>query len=150
MAHMTVEGLGPLIDDLATLANLPDVVIEDMLNAGADVVVEAQRSEIQRQWNGPYSIGVSAKTVKKDRKIRVSRTYYGSLEHYINVYPQGTRKRGGKSVRNAEIAFINEYGAPGRHIAARPAIGTANAKTEKEAVDAGERVYHAYLDSKNL
>lgn len=150
MAHMTVEGLGPLIDDFESLASLPDDVIDGMLNAGADVIVEAQRAEIQQQWHGPYSMDISAKSITKDRKIRSSRTYYGSLEHYINVYPQGERKRGSKSIRNAEIAFINEYGAPGRGIAARPAIGTATAKKEQEAVEAGERVYHAYLDSKNL
>lgn len=150
MAHMDVEGLGPLIDDLATLASLPDSVIDDMLDAGADVIVEAQRSEIQRQWRGPYSMDISAKAIVKDRKIRSSRTYYGSLERYINVYPQGERKRGKQSTRNAEIAFINEYGAPQRGIEPRPALGDAVGKKEQEAVEAGERVYHAYLDSKNL
>ena len=68
----------------------------------------------------------------------------------ISVYPQGTRKRGKKRIRNGEIAFINEYGAPGRGIAPRPAIAAANAKAEKQAVEAGERVYHAWLDKKNL
>ena len=68
----------------------------------------------------------------------------------ISIYPQGTRKRKKRTVSNAEIAFINEYGAPTRGIAARPALLTAAAKKEKEAVDAGERVYHAYLNSKNL
>ena len=49
-----------------------------------------------------------------------------------------------------EVAFINEYGAPKRGIAPRPAIAAANAKAEQAAADAGERVFNAYLDSKNL
>lgn len=149
MAHIAVDGLGPLIDDLTELAALPDDVVDDMLNAGADVLVQAQQKEVQQQWNGPYSIGISSESIQKDRKIRTTK-YIGITGHYINVYPQGERKRGGRSVRNAEIAFINEYGAPKRGIAARPAIFTANAEAADEAVDASEKVYHAYLDSKNL
>lgn len=149
MARMSIDGMGPLIDDFTALSLLPDDVVDDMLNAGADVIVEAQRAEIQRQWKGPYSLGISAKSIKKDRKIRTTR-YVGITGHHINIYPQGTRNRGRKSVRNAEIAFINEYGAPGRNIVPRPAIATANAKAEQQAVEAGERVFNAYLDSKNL
>ncbi|MBD5356514.1 MAG: hypothetical protein HDR88_06110 [Bacteroides sp.] len=144
MARMEVNGLDALIDDLAALAELPDSVVEGILNAEADVVVPAQRSEIENRWSGPYSMGISANSVKKGD---VKKLPDGGA---IYIYPQGTRKRGGKSVRNAEIAFINEYGAPARGIAARPAISTATAKSEEQAVEAGEKVYNAYLDSKNL
>lgn len=144
MAQLEVNGLDGLLEGLEALAGLPDSVGEDILNAEADVIVPAQRDEIERRWKGPYSLGISAQSVKKGE---VKRTRVG---HSIYIYPQGERKRGGKSVRNAEIAFINEYGAPGRGIAARPAIAAANAKAEEAAVEAGERVFNAYLDSKNL
>lgn len=144
MAKLEVNGMDGLLDDLEALAGLPDSVGEDILNAEADVIVPAQREEIGRRWRGPYSEGISAEAVKKGP---VKRKGSG---HSIFIYPQGTRKRGGKSVRNAEIAFINEYGAPGRGIAARPAIATANAKAEEAAVEAGAQVFDAYLDSKNL
>ncbi len=144
MAYMEVDGLDGLLDDLEALAGLPDSVGEDILNAEADVIVTAQRDEIGRRWSGRYSEGISAEAVKKGPVKRK-----GSGQS-ISVYPQGTRKRGGNSVRNAEIAFINEYGAPGRGIAARPAIATANAKAEEAAVEAGAKVFDAYLDSKNL
>lgn len=148
MARVDVIGLNKLIDDLELLASMPDDVVEDILDAEADVIVEAQRMVIEQKWKGPYSMNISAKSVKKDRKIKGLGG--GRLYRYINIYPQGTRKRGGKSVRNAEIAFINEYGAPGRGIAARPAIATANAKAEAAAVEAGAKVFDAYLDSENL
>lgn len=144
MGNLTVSGLEELANDLAALARLPESVIDGMLSAEADVILPAQQEEIRRQWNGPHSLGISAKSIKKGKtkKEKDGRS--------ISVYPQGARKRGGRTTRNAEIAFINEYGAPGRHIAARPAIDTANKKKESEAVEAAERLYHAYLDSKDL
>lgn len=144
MANMSVNGLDGLIVDLAELARLPDRVVDGILEAEADVILPAQRKEIERRWSGPDSLGISAESVKKG-EVKKSRDGYS-----IYIYPQGSRKRGGTSTRNAEIAFINEYGAPGRHITARPAIGTANKKKEKEAVEAGERAYHTYLNSKKL
>lgn len=144
MAHMDVEGLDSLMDDFEALAQLPDSVIEGILHAEADVIVPAQQAEISRQWSGPYSMGISAKSIKKGKvkKMPDGRS--------LSVYPQGTRIRGEERVRNAEIAFLNEYGAPQRGIEARPALGDAVEKKEQEAVEAGEKVYHAYLDSKNL
>lgn len=144
MAQLEVDGLNGLLEDLEALAGLPDSVADGILEAEADVIVQAQREEIGRQWKGPYSEGISAGAVKKG-KVKE-----GRAGRSITVSPQGSRKRGGKSVRNAEIAFINEYGAPGRGIAARPAIAAANAKAEEAAVQAGERIFNAYLDSKNL
>ena len=144
MGRLEVNGLDGLIDDLAALAALPDSVVEGILDAEADIIVAQQQHEVGSQWRGPYSEQLSAKSIKKGK---VKKTKDGRS---LSIYPQGTRKRGGQSTRNAEIAFINEFGAPGRGIPARPAIDTANKKKEGEAVDAGERVYNAYLDSKNL
>lgn len=144
MGRLTVNGLDALSDDFAALARLPDSVVDGILNAEADVIVPAQRAEIEKQWNGPknFSTGMSAKSIKKGKvkKDRDGRSIF--------VYPKGTRKRKGRTTRNAEIAFINEYGKRGQP--ARPAIDAANKKKEKEAVDAGERVYSQFLDSKNL
>lgn len=144
MGRLTVNGLDALSDDFAALARLPDSVIEGILEAEADVILQAQRAEIEKQWNGPknLSTGMSAKSIKKGKvkKDRDGRS--------LSIYPRGTRKRGGRTTRNAEIAFINEYGKRGQP--ARPAISTANMKKEKEATDAGERVYNQFLDSRNL
>ena len=144
MGRLTVNGLDALSDDFAALARLPDSVIEGMLNAEADIIVAEQQRQVGTQWQGQYSEKISAESIKKGKvkKDRDGRS--------LSIYPQGTRKRGKQSTRNAEIAFINEYGAPGRHIAARPAIDAANKKKEKEAIDAGERVYNQFLDSRNL
>ena len=142
MGRLTVNGIDALSDDFAVLARLPDSVIDGILDAEAEVITAAQREEIEKQWRGPHSLGISSKSIKKGKakKDKDGRS--------LSVYPQGTRKRGGQTTRNAEIAFINEYGKRGQP--ARPAISTANMKKEKEATDAGERVYNQFLDSRNL
>lgn len=147
MGSVKISGIETLISDFSKMANLPDHVSEAMLQAEADVVLAAQRTEIEKQWKGPYSLGISAKSVKKGRVKK------GKDGPFISIYPQGSRKRGKKTikeVRNGEIAFFNEYGAPKRNIRARPAIRTANEKSESNAVAAGEKVYNNFLDSLNL
>lgn len=144
MARMEVDGADALIKDLNDLSRLPHEVVGGLLNAMADVVLPAQREEVERQWSGRYSMRISANSIKK---TGIKKELDGSS---VSIYPQGTRTRGRQKIRNGEIAFMNEYGAPRRGIAARPAIGTATKKAEQEAVEAGERVYHAYLDGKNL
>ena len=150
MARFDVYGIADLYSDLAALSFLPERVTADILNAEADVIVEAQRNYMEKMQRGPESTGISAKSVKNGRVQR------GRDGPYISIYPHGDRKRGkgkrGKKkiydVRNAEIAFLNEYGARGQ--APRPAIRTANEQAAGKATEAGEKVYHAYLDSKNL
>lgn len=139
MGRLTVNGMDTLIDSLADLAKIPDSVIEDILNAEADVIVAEQKKTAQAM--GVYDTGVTAGSIKKTAVKK------SGLDRSISVYPQGTNKRGD---RNAEVAFINEYGAPGRKIAARPFIRTANEQAEEKMVEAGEKAYYAYLDSKNL
>lgn len=139
MGSLSVSGLDGLIDDLDELARLPDSVTDQILNAEADVIAAAQQAETAKRWKGPYWTGTTARSIKKGK---VKKT---GLDKSITVAPTGKNKRG---ARNAEVAFINEYGKRGQP--ARPAMKTANERKEQEAVEAGEKVYHAYLDGKNL
>lgn len=61
------------------------------------------------------------------------------------VSPQDTNDRG---VRNAEIAFINEYGT--RKQAPRPFIQRANEKAGQAACQAQAAVYDRWLKEKEL
>lgn len=137
MARFEVNGLDALSDDLAALASIPDSVIEQMLVAEAEVIEAEQRKTAKEM--GVYDTGMTAGSIKKGK---VKKTATGKS---IHVSPQGTNARGD---RNAEVAFVNEYGKRGQP--ARPFIRTANERAEQKAVEEGERVYHAYLDSKNL
>ena len=68
----------------------------------------------------------------------------------IFVYPQGSRRRGkkGKTTRNAEIAFIAEYGR--RKQKARPFIRDANDACAEQTTQAAAKIYDSWLKSKNL
>ena len=135
MGRITVNGLDALMDDLSDLAKLPDSVIDDVLNAEADVIVEAQKRSAQKM--GVHKTGVTLNSIKKVKKTGNDRS--------IIVSPQGKNPSG---ARNAEVAFVNEYGKKGQP--ARLFIRTANEQAQAQAVEAGEKVYHAYLDKKNL
>lgn len=139
MGSISVFGLDELLGDLDSLAKLPDSVTDGMLEAEADVIAAAQQAQAAKMWTGDYATGTTARSIKKGK---VKKTGLGKS---ITVAPTGTNKRG---TRNAEVAFINEYGKKGQP--GQPAIRTANEQKEKEAVEAGEKVYHAYLDGKNL
>lgn len=137
MGSLTVNGFDALSDDLAALAALPDSVIEAILEAEADVIVPAQRDTAQSM--GVYESGVTAGSIKKSK---VKKTATGKS---LTVAPRGKNARGD---RNAEVAFINEYGKEGQP--ARPFVRTANERAEPKAVEAGEKVYHEFLDRNNL
>lgn len=137
MGTITTKGVETLIEGLGDLASIPDGVIDEMLNAEADVIVSAQQASARTM--GVYNTGTTARSIKKGKTKKTA------TEKSITVSPQGTNAKGN---RNATVAFINEYGKKGQR--ARPFIQTANKKAEQEAVGAGEKVYKAYLDSKNL
>ena len=140
MARFEVDGLDALTTDLADLAKLPDSVVDGMLNAEADVLVAEQRKTAEQMLRGRgYETGATARSIKKG-KIKKS-----GNDRTIYITPTGTNARG---TRNAEVAFINEYGKKGQP--ARPFIRTANERAGDRAVEAGEKVLNAYLDSKNL
>lgn len=140
MARFEVDGLDALTDDLAELAKLPDSVVDGMLNAEADVLVAEQRKTAEQMLRGRgYETGTTARSIKKG-KIKKS-----GNDRTLYITPTGTNARG---TRNAEVAFINEYGKKGQP--ARPFIRTANERAGDRAVEAGEKVLNAYLDSKNL
>jgi len=139
MGKLTVSGLGELMSSFSQLASLPDSVLDEILNAEADVIVSAQREETARTWRGAYATGTTSRSIKKGKPKK------GKDGRAITVSPQGKNKRG---TRNSEVAFINEYGKRGQP--ARPAIRTANSKNEAAAAEAGEKKYNSWLNSKNL
>lgn len=139
MARLEVNGFDALMGDFTALASLPEAVTDGILDAEADVIVQAQKKTMAEMWQGPYSTGDTASGVKKGNIRR------GSGGKYITVYPQGRNRKG---ERRAAVAFINEYGKRGQP--GRPAIRVANEEAADRAVKAGEQVYHNYLDSKKL
>ncbi len=148
MAKLEVNGLDGLIGDLEALAKLPDSVAEDILSAEADIVEAEQRKTARDMLSGDpgtYFTGTTAKAIKRT-KVKKS-----STGKSLTIYPQGKRSDGR---RNAEIAFINEFGRPKRNgkkgQPARPFIRVANERAEPKAAQAGAKVYGDFLDRHGL
>lgn len=146
MAEFSFSGLDELDLSLQEIADLPDEVADEMLEAMADVVVAAQR-KVGKTMN-VHRTGLTLSSIKsgKPKSLKDGR-------RAIHVTATGSRKRGEKTVRNAEIAFVNEFGRPGRNGGgqpARPFIRTANEQAAEETTAAGAAAYDSWLRSKNL
>lgn len=140
MAEFGVTGLNELMLSMQEIAQIPDDVVDEILNAQADVTVEAQKAA-GRQL-GVEDTGITLQKLKKGRvKLRKG-------QRVLYITPTGSRKRGKTRTRNAEIAFINEFGKKGQK--ARPFIKLGNEKSAEAATAAGFRVYNRWLESKNL
>lgn len=140
MANMEVDGLDRLLEDFSAIADLPDEVAEAMLDAEAKIVEDAQVYTGMKK--GVYRTGETLMAVARGK---MKRAKDGSRAKH--VYPRGKNSRG---IRNAEVAFINEYGAPNRDIPARQFIREANESAADPAVEAAAKVMDEFLEKNNL
>lgn len=140
MAEIGFSGLDELMLSMEEIAQIPDEVQDAMLNAQADVVTAAQKARARAY--GVQDTGLVISSIKKGKPKRKKGV------RVIYITPSGTRRRGKQTVRNAEIAFINEYGD--RRQRARPFIRDANEACAEATTQAGFEVYDKWLKSKNL
>lgn len=99
MARFNVTGLEAVIKDMHRLGQQSGEVADEMLQAGAAVVVESWQAAIRA--HGHIDTGAMLRGVKP---TKASST--GGMRS-ITVYPQGSDKHG---VRNATKAFIANFG----------------------------------------
>lgn len=153
MPKVEFKGLDEILLSMQEVAALPEEVIDEMLNARADVVVAAQQAEARKlgseyrnkKQKKSYATGTTAISSKKG-KIKVK-----DGTRMLYVTPAGSRTRGKKkktTTRNAEIAFLNEFGT--RTINARNFIRTANERSAEAATAAELAVYDRFLGEKGL
>lgn len=133
MAKITFEGIDDTISLLDDLANMPDEIIDEMLIAGGEVAAEALRYSTLKE--GVFDTGqvYDSITLGKPRKDKT-----------IDVYFKGTREN--SKVRNAEVAFVNEYGVPSKKIAPRQFIRKAQEDAAEPATEAATRIYDEYMN----
>lgn len=137
MARLSVDG----VFDFDGLLRA-DIVPDRALYAAGDVVVKAQRQTAASMLNKGYSTGKVAKAISKG-KITSSKD---GKSIYITV--KGTRTRGKNkksTTRNAEIAFVNEFGKRGQP--PRPFIQRANEQCKDAAIEAAAKEYDKWLES---
>lgn len=160
MAGIKAKGLNDLQLSMQEVANLPETVVENMLEAGGEIVVQAHRQQLvafNLVKTGKLRGSIAALSKKSDKA--------GHWNRSVIIYPQGTHhrtkgrrqtaktnKRSGKAaaVSASEVGFIHEYGAPKRRIKGMKWMLKANENSADAVVAAELRVYDAFLKSKEL
>ena len=116
MATLELEGFEDLEDAFRRISEIPFDVTASALDAMAAVAAEKIRSTGESM--GVRDPESSVHILDKIKPRKAKQTEYGGYEM---ISFTGTRTRNGKKTRNAEIAFVNEYGK--RTQPARPFIG---------------------------
>lgn len=164
MARFNATGIDGLILSFEEFSKLPDGVVDEMLDAGGDVLVEAHKKSLRSHKH--IDTGTLESSIKSMKKVN-------SGSHFILVYPAGrhhtynrrlvtrqyARSKSGrtysfggdkKAASNSEVGFVLEFGARGRNIRPSHWMKTANEGAESKVVAAEMRVYDKWLESINL
>lgn len=137
MASFEITGIEELSDLFEKMPQAVEKAIPEALEAGAKILVEAQREEARALGiddTGGFINSIKPTKIKKD----------GS-ETYIEVYPQGKAKHGNDrkgvrtNVRYATIGFAEEYGTTKKQ--ARPYMSVAAAKAGDKIAEKQEEIF---------
>lgn len=139
MARFDALGIDGLQLSLEEIGDIPEDVLLRVLSAEAEALKKAQTEKVRAL--GLKDTGQMEQSIKADTKLRGR----GSGK-YLLVYPRGVRRDG--KTRNAEVGYVNEYGAPQRGIAPTQWMRQANEEAADEAVRAGKEVLFAWMKSK--
>ena len=139
MGKLQLEGFEDLNDALKRISDIPQRVTDDALKAMASVA--AVRIRATGEAMGVKDPESSVHILDRIKQGKPKKTASGG---YADVTFSGTRTRSGRKTRNAEIAFVNEYGKRGQP--ARPFIGTAMARGEQQITAAGEEIVGDWIE----
>ena len=138
MATFSFDGVSDLMLSMQQIAEIPEDVQSDMLNAEADVVVKAIKDKGES-----YGVHRTGETLAHIRKGKVKRDKDGNMCIHITF-----NGKNAKGTRYAEIAFINNFGK--KNQPARPFVTDGAIASEDLAAKEGEAVYNKWLQSNNL
>lgn len=142
MGDFTTVGLDEVAERLLRMDEAATKAVPLMLEAGAEVLVKAQRAEAE-------SMGIK-ETAGFIQSIKASPVKGDDTERYVEVYPQGKAKHGNdrkgdkSNVRYATIGFVAQYGTS--TTAARPYMTSAN---EKASENVSAAMYEAWKGVNN-
>ncbi len=148
MASITTDGLDQLTLSFEELAKMPDEVMDGMLDAMAEVIKPAEEASAASMLQGKYYEGFVAGGVKigKKRKVKDGKAIYVTFNGTTTSSKIFTKY----PTRNAERAFVNEFGVKVRGPGPRPFIRVAVETHADAANDAAEKVYNDYLTKKGF
>lgn len=137
MAEFNTVGLEDAIEAFSRQEQATVAAVPKMLQAGAAVLVEAQRNEAK-------AMGIE-ETAGFIQSIKATAVKENDTEKYVEVYPQGRAKHGNdrkgdkSNVRYATIGFVAEYGTSSQQ--ARPYMTAANAKAKEKVIEAQREIW---------
>ena len=140
MATLELTGFDDLEDAFRRISEIPFDVTAEALDAMAAVAADAIRSTGESMGVRDPESDVHILDRIKPRKPK--KTTEGGYEMISST---GTRRRGNTTTRNAEIAFVNEYGKKGQP--ARPFIGTAMNRNADRIQDQAEKVIGDWIEN---
>ncbi len=130
--------------------DLPVELIDELLTAEADVIEPLIRENAKKMLSGPYSTKLSAKALTrkkpeygKDKTRELVLVWRGTRREFIKNGKAVRRKE----IRNAEVAFLNEYGT--RNNPPRPFISDGIDRGQKSAFDNAEVIFRSWQE-KNI
>lgn len=140
MASFKVSGIDELCNAMAKVQNIPNNIITDMLQAMGEVAKKAIESSAKAK--GVVGTGLTIASIKLKRP-KITPTGGQTAVTF-----EGSRTRVNTTTRNAEIAFINEFGKRGQP--ARPFIKEAIDKEGDKIGDAGTEIFNKWLETNGL
>lgn len=139
MAKLEVENMDDLQAAFKQIMNISDTAKTEALENMAKVAAERIKSTGE-------SMGVRdpESSVHILDNIKTNKPKLNKSGGYADISFKGSRPNGKKRLANSEIAFIQEFGS--RTIQARPFIGTAMEKSDKQIADAGAEVLGDWIE----
>ena len=139
MPRLELTGYDDLIKAFDQISNVPDHVLDEALTSMEKIAAE----QIRRSGDA-YGVRDPESSVHVLDSVKINKPVKTDTGGYADVTFSGTRERHGKKYRNAEIAFINEYGK--RNQPARPFVGEAMNKNADAIAKAGAEVILDYIE----
>ena len=139
IAKLDLTGYDALLDAFDRLSEIPDSVVNKALTEMETIAASEIKSSGER-----YGVRDRESNVHVLDKIKINKPKRTASGAYADVTFSGSRTRGKTSTRNAEIAFINEYGKRNQH--ARPFVGEAMEKNAERIAQTGEKIIGEWME----
>ena len=140
MARFDTSGIDEIIKDMEDLGEDIGEAADEMLLAGAEVVKEEWRKSANK--HGLKDTGAMIESIGFSKKPK---SVSGIKQ--IDIYPQG---KDAKGVRNAEKAFVNNYGTSNPNYTATHFADEADAASEEPVQRVFEEGYEKLLKKKGM
>lgn len=139
MASLELEGFEDLATSLQRFAAIPEEELKRMVVNMAETALPKIKSKGEALGvRDPMS---DVHILDKMKIGKFKKTLTGG---YVDITFSGTRMRNETRTRNAEIAFVNEYGK--RSQRARPFIGLALTENEDEILAQADEAFGDWAD----